>query len=496
MAEHEPVETGNGSVDFDRTLLGSDGAVASRSASRSTISGAALSMARTAGTAAMRAAMPARRKAPAFKDHALFHSMSKYQLLADTVGLANPFFKKHDARLGATTLIGGKTHLSFGSYDYLGLNQAPQVAAAAKAAIDQYGTSVSASRLVAGERPIHRELETELADFYGAEDAVVFVSGHATNVSTISTLMGPGDLIVYDELMHNSAIVGAKLSGAATKCFPHNNLDVLNRQLTDLRDQYANVMIVVEGLYSMDGDIPDLPLLIEIKNKFGCWLMVDEAHSLGVLGTTGRGISEHYNVPSTDVDIWMGTLSKTLGSCGGYICGSKELIQILKFKAPGFVYSVGMPAPATAAALAALRLVKTEPERIARLKANGHLFLEEAAAAGLNTGTSIGYAVVPVVIGDGIKAVKMTERLLARGIDALPIVYPAVPMKLARLRFFITSEHTPAQIRHAVKVTKDELKIVASFGGVFRSTPKPAAQPAPAAGPHAAIRTKAKSRTR
>lgn len=496
MAEHEPIESREISG-FDLNRISGEGNTAvPRATARPTFAGAARSIADTASRVARAAAKPARRKAPAFKDHALFHSMSKYQLLADTVGLANPFFKEHQARLGATTMIEGKEHISFGSYDYLGLNQAAEVGAAAKAAIDHYGTSVSASRVVAGERPLHRELEMALARFYGTEDAIVFVSGHATNVSTISTLMGPGDLIIYDELMHNSAIVGAKLSGAATKSFAHNNLDMLTRQLTDLRDQYANVMIVVEGLYSMDGDIPDLPLLVEIKNRFGAWLMVDEAHSLGVLGAKGHGIAEHYAVPSTDIDIWMGTLSKTLGSCGGYVCGSKELVQILKFKAPGFVYSVGMPAPATAAALAALQLLQKQPERVARLKANGHLFLEEAASAGLNTGTSIGYAVVPIVIGDGIKAVKMTERLLARGIDALPIVYPAVPMKLARLRFFITSEHTPEQLRTAVRITKEELKIVSSFGGVFRSTPKTAAAAPVAAVASVKPQSKAKAKSK
>lgn len=476
MSEHEPMISSPNLVELEHHRAPRDDADTSDEAPKLGLRNAARVIARkietTARSSAAIAKLPARHKAPTFRNHNLYQSMMKYQLLADTVGLEDPFFRQHEGRLGATTQMDGKQFINYGSYDYLGLNQAPEVAAAAKAAIDSYGTSVSASRVVAGERPLHRQLEQALADFYGTEDCIVFVSGHATNVSTIGTLMSEGDLIIHDDLMHNSAIVGAKLSGAATKSFPHNNLDALQRILVESRNKYQNVLIVVEGVYSMDGDIPDLPRLVEIKNRFGAWLMVDEAHSLGVLGATGRGVAEYFGVPSNEIDIWMGTLSKTLGSCGGYVCGSKELVMILKFKAPGFVYSVGMPAPATAAALAALEVLLREPERVARLEANGKLFLEEARAVGLDTGTSTGFAVVPVIVGDGIKAVKMTERLLARGINALPIVYPAVPMKAARLRFFITSEHTPEQIRKTVRIVKEELKIVSSLGGVFKRTPK------------------------
>lgn len=392
-----------------------------------------------------------------FADLPVYQAMMRHRDIADTFGLTNPFYRQHDARLGATTLIAGKKYINFASYDYVGLNQHPAVGEAAKAAIDQYGTSVSASRIVAGERPLHGALETALADFYGAEDAIAFVSGHATNVSTIGALMGADDLILHDELMHNSAIVGAKLSRATCMSFRHNNLDALEEALRQHRAKHKHALIVVEGLYSMDGDFPDLPRLIELKRRYGAWLMVDEAHGLGVLGATGRGIAEHFGIDPLDVDIWMGTLSKSLGACGGYIAGKKVLIEILKFQAPGFVYSVGLSPPLTAAALAALELLKAEPERVSRLQANGKLFLAEAHAAGLDTGTSAGYAVVPIMVGDTVKAVKLTESLLARGVNALPIFYPAVPMKAARVRFFITSEHTPEQIRTAIGITKEEL---------------------------------------
>ncbi len=423
------------------------------------LKGAARSIARTLGAGTP--APPEYAPAIPFSDLVVFQSISKQRELANMFGLSNPFYHVHEGRLGATTVIEGRKLINFASYDYLGLNQEPAVASAAKAAIEEMGTSVSASRVVAGERLLHQKLEKALADFYESEDCIAYVSGHATNVSTIEALMNPDDLIVHDSLMHNSGIMGAKLSRATTLPFRHNNLDDLEKVLKENRSKHKNALILTEGLYSMDGDFPDLPRLIEIKKRFGCWLMVDEAHSLGVLGKTGRGVAEHYGVDPRQVDLWMGTLSKTLGSCGGYICGHKDLIEVLKYHSPGFVYSVGLPPPGTAAALAALEVLKAEPDRVQRLRENGHFFLEEAKKAGLDTMTSAGYSVVPIMIGCSIRSVRLTERLLARGINALPIIHPAVPMKAARLRFFITSEHTQEQIRSTVEIVAAELSGIA-----------------------------------
>jgi 7-keto-8-aminopelargonate synthetase-like enzyme len=211
----------------------------------------------------------------------------------------------------------------------------------------------------------------------------------------------------------------------------------------------------------MDGDFPDLPRLIEIKRRYGAWLMVDEAHSLGVLGKNGHGVAEHFGVDPRNVDIWMGTLSKTLGSCGGYICGSKDLTNLLRAHSPGYVYSVGLSPPSAAAALTALQLLKSDPARVAKVQANGRLFLAEAKAAGLDVMTSAGYSIVPVMVGDPVRAVRLTEALLDRGVNALPIIFPAVPMKAARLRFFITSGHTAEQIKKTVKLTAECLVMVA-----------------------------------
>jgi 8-amino-7-oxononanoate synthase len=395
--------------------------------------------------------------ASSFDGLASYQQLKKQRAAADLLGVANPFFRAHDGRAGATTHIGSRAVINFASYDYLGLNQHPTVGAAATAAIARYGTSASASRVVAGERPIHRELERALASLYGAQDAVVFVSGHATNVTTIGELMGPKDLILHDALIHNSALVGAQLSGAVRRSFAHNDLDALERLLAAGRKQHDNVLIVVEGLYSMDGDVPDLPRLIEIKNRYGAWLMVDEAHALGTLGASGRGSWEHCGIDPRDVEIWMGTLSKTLAACGGFIAGSTALIEILKFQASGFVYSVGLSPALAGAALAALELLQGEQDRITRLQANARLFRETAQSRGLDTGFGEGHAVIPVMIGDSLKAAKLSERLLQRGLNVLPIIYPAVPMQSARLRYFISSEHTEPQIISAVEITKDEL---------------------------------------
>jgi 8-amino-7-oxononanoate synthase len=373
------------------------------------------------------------------------------QLAARQLGIANPFFRSHDGVAGATTRIEGRDLVNFANYNYLGFAGDPRVDRAAKDAIDRYGTSASASRLVAGERPVHRDLETALAAVYGVEAALVFVSGHATNVTTIGTLFGPRDLILHDALIHNSTLEGIRLSGATRRAFPHNDCAALDTLLAQSRGRFERVLICVEGLYSMDGDIPDLARLVDIKRRHKAFLMVDDAHALGVLGATGRGLHEEAGVPGDAVDIWMGTLSKTLAAAGGYIAGPAALIEQLRYGAGGFVYSVGLAPPLAAAAAAALALLRAEPERVARLRANAALFLETARAAGLDTGRAQGFAVVPVIAGSSLKAVRWANALFAAGIHVQPIIHPAVEERAARLRFFLTSAHTPAQIAAAVR---------------------------------------------
>lgn len=368
--------------------------------------------------------------------------------------IENPFFRAHDGIAEAETSIGGRRLLNLVSYNYLGLNGDPRVATAAKEAIDRYGTSVSASRIVSGERPIHGSLEAGLAALHGTEDCVAMVSGHATNVTVVGCLVGAGDAIVHDSLSHNSIVQGAVLSGAQRLQFSHNDVDALRRVLRSLRGKAKRILVVIEGHYSMDGDVPDLPAMIEAVKQNDAYLMVDEAHSVGVLGKTGRGVAEHFGVDPSGVDVWMGTLSKTLSGCGGYIAASHDLVEYLRCSAPGFVYSVGLSPPVAAAALASLTIMLAEPERVRQVNENGRLFLEEARAAGLDTGGSIGSAIVPVILGSSIKAARVSDLLFRRGINVQPILRPAVPERSARLRFFLSSLHTPEQIRRAVAETR------------------------------------------
>lgn len=373
-------------------------------------------------------------------------------------GLDNPFFQMNDGVARGTTFIRGKIYINFANYNYLGLCGEPAVSAAAKAAIDSFGTSVSASRIASGERPVQRDLERGLADMLDSEDCVVFVSGHATNVTIIGHLFGPKDLILHDALAHNSAIQGALLSGAKRVAFPHNDYRALDRLLAEHRPHHERALIFLEGVYSMDGDMPDLPHFVDVKNKHKTYLMVDEAHSIGVLGNRGFGIREHFGLSGNAVDLWMGTLSKTLASCGGYIAGSTALVEYLKYTAPGFLYSVGITPPNAAAALTALEIMRAEPNRVAALRARADLFRTLAQEAGLNTGLSGGTAVVPVIVGDSLKSVALSNALFDRGINVQPVLYPAVKEDAARLRFFITSAHTERQIADTVDAVTEELQ--------------------------------------
>jgi 8-amino-7-oxononanoate synthase len=377
-------------------------------------------------------------------------SRGRLEQIAAALGIGRHFFEPVEPRHGSRVRVCGRDLISYSAYNYLGFNGDPRVSEAARDAIARYGTSVSASRLVAGERDLHRALERDLASLLGVEECLVFVSGHATNVTTLGCLLGPDDLVLHDVLCHNSIQQGIQLSQARALPFPHNNVAALRSLLATQSRRGRRVLIVTEGVFSMDGDLAPLPDLISLRQQYGAFLMVDEAHSLGVVGPNGRGIAEHFGADPTQVDLWMGTLSKTLASCGGYIAGCRTTVESLRWSAPGFVYSCGITPPNAAAALEALRLLRCEPERAAQLRENSRRFRAGVERAGLDVGLADATGVVPVVFGSSVMSLAVAHALFERGVFVHPIFYPAVPEHASRLRFFVTALHTAAEIDETV----------------------------------------------
>ncbi len=377
--------------------------------------------------------------------------------LGAKMGMENPLFLSADRAAKATIHINGKDYINFSTYDYLDINTHPEITAAVTKAAEVFGTSAGASRLVGGERSPHRLLENAISEFLGTEDCIVYVSGHATNVSTLGFLFGPRDLILYDQLAHNSLMQGARLSGAARFAYAHNDCDDLERLLKARRSGHRRCVIVTEGLFSMDGNIPDLPRLIQLKKEYDCMLMVDEAHSFGTIGEHGGGVREYFNLNPDDIDMWMSTLSKTLCGCGGYIAGKKDLIEHLKHGSPGFVFSVGLSPVLSVASYTALQILKREPERVHRLQHISQYFLAYAREKGINTGEAQGYAIVPVITGESMMTGFLATQLFSRGIYVMPITFPAVKEGEARLRFFLSASQTEENVRRTIDALVEEM---------------------------------------
>jgi len=361
-------------------------------------------------------------------------------------GLENPFLLANERVEGRVATVRGRETISFTSFDYLGLAGHPDVKRAAKEAIDRFGCSASASRMVGGNNTVLDALDAELAKFIGTERAVMFPCGYGTNASVFSHLFGAEDLILYDELAHNSIVQGAASSKAGKRSFRHNDPEQLDGLLRDLRSQYRRVVVAIEGVYSMDGDYPDLPRFLEVKRKHDALLYVDEAHSIGTMGPEGRGICDFFGVDAREGDLWMGTISKALGAQGGYLAGPERLIRYLGYTTPAFVFSTACSPANSAAALEAIHVIRREPWRLAVLRERSELFLKLAHDVGLDTGPSHNTPVIPVIVGSSARAMRVSQLLLERGINARPILYPAVRESAARVRFFLTCEHTEDQI--------------------------------------------------
>jgi glycine C-acetyltransferase len=350
---------------------------------------------------------------------------------------------------GARVVVGGREMGMYASYSYLGLIGHPRIDQAAKDAIDKFGTGTNGVRLLAGSLTIHTELEQRIADFKGAEAAITYTSGYATNLTVISALMGRGDYVLSDKLNHASIVDGCLMSGSEFRRFKHNDMQDLDRRLQQVPEGVAK-LVIADAVFSLDGDVIDLPAMAALCRQHGAYLMIDEAHSLGVLGKTGRGIEEHFGLHDV-VDIKMGTLSKTIPSVGGYVAGRRELINYLRHASRAYIFSAALPPAQAAAANEAFKIILEEPWRLERLGENTRQFLGGLKSAGFNTLLST-TAIVPVVCGSDERAFLMTRLSQQRGVFVMPVVSPAVPEGLARLRATITAAHEPAEIERAMDV--------------------------------------------
>lgn len=377
-------------------------------------------------------------------------------------------FRKRLAVSDATVNLEGKEFINYSTYNYLGLAGDSRVTQAAKDAIDIWGTSTGSGRSITGEIDLHQQFEKEVSEVLGTEDCVVSVGGYSTNTFTIGYLLRPKDIVFYDELIHNSALSGCQMTGARRFSFPHNDYDALDELLAEHRGSFERAIVLVEGVYSMDGDIPDVPRLIEIKNRHKALLMVDEAHSMGIIGPRGLGVTDYFDIDGKDIDILFGSMSKAFATCGGFVAGPKPLIDILKNFAPGVLLYGAAPTPANiAAGLEAFRIMKQEPERAIRLQDNAKYFIKCAREAGLDTYHSKDSGVVPIITPDSEVALWLSCKLFDEGISSYPMLYPIVPRDKSRLRFFLNANHTKEQIERTINLIRDSLKVAPKSKGVF-----------------------------
>jgi len=361
------------------------------------------------------------------------------------------YLKSIDGASGARVTIDGREMLMFASYNYLGLITHPKIKKAAIEAIEKYGTGAAGVRLLAGTTKIHEKLEETIAKFKGAEDAVTYSSGYVTNLAAISTLCGRGDLIIIDKLDHASIIDGCILSGADHRTYLHNNMESLENILAK-SGNYTNKLIVVDAVYSMDGDVSNLPEISHLAKKYKAKLMVDEAHSIGVLGKTGHGIEEHFGLKGA-VDIHMGTLSKTIPSIGGYLAGNKDLISYLKHNSRPFIFSASLPPVAAATAVACFEVIESEPERIVNLQKNIKQFRDGLNSMGYDTMGST-TSIVPILVGEEEDTLKLCQMVNDEGIFICPILFPAIPKDTNRLRAHVLTTHTSQDIDKALDIFK------------------------------------------
>ena len=350
---------------------------------------------------------------------------------------------------GMKVLVNGRVMGMYASYSYLGLVGHSRINEAAQKAVAKYGTGTHGVRTLAGTLSIHTELEETIAHFKHAEAAVTYTSGYATNLTVVSTLMGRGDYVLSDKLNHASIVDGCLMSGSEFRRFKHNDMAHLETMLKNIPDGAAK-LVIADSVFSMDGDIIDLPKMVELCKKYNAWLMIDEAHSVGVLGKTGTGIEEHFGLGDV-IDIKMGTLSKTIPSVGGYVAAKTEIINYLRHASRAYIFSAALPPAQAAAANEAFKVILDEPWRIEQLNANTKQFIGGLKSAGFDT-LLTETAIVPVICGSDEVAFAMTREGQHHDVFILPVVSPAVPEGLARLRATVTAAHEHDEIDRAMNV--------------------------------------------
>lgn len=350
----------------------------------------------------------------------------------------------------AVSRFDGREVINLASNNYLGLTNHPKLVEAAIAATRQFGVGSGAVRTISGTMTLHMELERRIAAFKHTEAAVVFQSGFTANSGTVSAILGPEDHIISDELNHASIIDGCRLSRAKIHLFPHKNVEVAEQKLRDLADKPGRKLLITDGVFSMDGDIGPLPALVEIAERHGAIMMVDDAHSSGVLGRNGRGTVDHFGLHGR-VHIQVGTLSKAIGALGGYVCGSRDLIDYLYHRGRPFLFSTSHPPSVAATCLAAFDLLEQEPERIENLWANTRYFKQALADAGFQIGTSE-TPITPIMVGEAATAHHFSRELFEEGLLATGIGFPTVPQDKARIRTIVTAAHTKQQLDQALEI--------------------------------------------
>jgi glycine C-acetyltransferase len=355
----------------------------------------------------------------------------------------------------------GRMVVNLSSNNYLGLNTHPALVRAAMEATERFGVGSGAVRSIAGTMKLHIELEKRIAQFKNVEACVVFQSGFTANAGTVAAILGKGDLIISDELNHASIIDGCRLSRADIRVFPHKDTDALEKILTETQALPGKKLVITDGVFSMDGDIAPLPKIVELAGRYGAIMMVDDAHASGVLGRSGRGTIDHFDLHGK-VDIQVGTLSKAIGAMGGYVCGSQKLIEFLYHRARPFLFSTSHPPAVAATCLAAFDILEKEPHWIERLWKNARFFKEGLDKMGFNTGFSE-TPINPVMVGKGELAMNFADELFKEGVFAQGIGYPTVPEPKSRIRTIVTATHSREQLQYAL----DVMQRVAKWLGIL-----------------------------